>query len=75
MLPRKPRPFAAALSKAARGRRLTAMVKFWMNMLKFSAELMLPTIADRFSGLLPVLRPLTTTLIWGRPWAGAGAVA
>jgi hypothetical protein len=63
---------ALCRSEACAGRRLTPIVKFWMNMSYFSAELMLPTIADRFMGLLPVLRPLTTTLIWGRLGWGRG---
>lgn len=45
--------------------KLTPMVKFWMNISYFSGLLMLPTTAERFMGLEPVLRPLTTTLIWG----------
>jgi hypothetical protein len=50
----------------------TPMVKFWMNISYFSGELMLPTMADRFIGLLPVLCALTTTLIWGGARAAGG---
>jgi hypothetical protein len=44
-----------------------------MNISYFSAELMLPTTADRFIGLLPVLCALTTTLICRSHGAGGAA--
>lgn len=48
-----------------------------MYMSNFSGELIDPTTADRFKGLEPVLRPLTTTVICRcvRAVCGVGCVA